>query len=97
MWGDAQQHGALEAGGAQPPDVGVLDITDPTVDDFEAVSRGAGREVLALDQRGAEAAQRGLARGGRAARAATDDQHVEKVAPQALGIPGEGLSQIHAS
>jgi hypothetical protein len=54
----------------------VLDVANAAVNDLEAVGRGAGAEVFALDQRGTVAAQCGLARRRRAGGSAADDEHV---------------------
>src|SRR5262249_42586335 len=90
-----QQDCALEARGAQPPDIGMLNVTDAAVYDLEAVGRGASGEVLALDERCVEAPQSCLARGGRAGSAASDHQDIEQFATQPSDVAANDRSRAH--
>src|SRR5205085_2938843 len=46
-------------------DVSLLEITEAAVDQLRGSTRGAGREIRALDERGAESAHRRVARDAR--------------------------------
>ena len=54
----------------------VLEVADPAVNDLEALGRGAAAEIAALDQHGAQAAQRRIPERGRPESAAADDGEV---------------------
>jgi hypothetical protein len=73
---EAQEHRALAARGAQPTNVAVLQVTNAAVYHLEAVSRGTGTEIAALDERDFQAAERRFARGGGACRSTADDEEV---------------------
>ena len=98
MRGDAQHRGALGTRGAQPPDIGVLQIADAAMDHLEALGRGAAREIPLLDQRDPQAAQRRVPRRGGAERPAADDEHVELRAREclemALHVAGSSAPKI---
>ena len=57
-------------------DVAVLQVAQATVHELGRLGRRAGREVVALDQRGAQATGGGVEGDARAGDAATDDEHV---------------------
>ncbi len=83
---DAQHRGALGTGGAQPADIGVLQIADAAVNHLEAFGRGAAREIPLFDQRDAQAAQGCVPGGGGAERPAADDQQIELCCGECLEV-----------
>ena len=55
----------------------LVEVAEPAVHELGAPRAGAGREVVALDQRGSETATGGVERDARAGDAATHHEHVE--------------------
>jgi hypothetical protein len=74
---DLQQRRTFATRGAQTPHVAMLQVTNATVHDFEAMRRGAGGEILPLNKRCAKSPQRRFARGGCACGTTTHDENVE--------------------
>ena len=58
-------------------DVALLEVAQPAVDELRGLRRRARGEVVALDERGAQPAGRGVEGDPRAGDAAADDEHVE--------------------
>jgi hypothetical protein len=56
----------------------VLQVAQPAVHQLRALRRGARRQIVALDQRRAQAAGGGVECGAGAGDATTDDEHVER-------------------
>ena len=71
------------------PHVALLEVPQPAVDELRAAARGPAGEVVGLDQRGREAAARGVESDADTGDAAADDEHVEALAwpgvPASLG------------
>ena len=72
-------------------DIALLEVAQPPVDELGALRRRAAGEVLGLDEGGAQAAGGGVEGDPDAGDAAADDEHVERLARQALEHrrPGE--------
>ena len=68
---------ALGEGLVDEADVALLEVAQAAVDELRGLRRGAGGEVVALDERGAQAAGGGVERAADAGDAAADDQDVE--------------------
>ena len=66
------------------PDVAVLEVPQTAVDELGALRRGPAGEVVALDERGAQATCHGVERDAGAGDPAADDQHVELLVAQSL-------------
>ena len=66
------------------PELTLLQVADPAVDQLGGLGRRARSEVVLLDQRGAQAAAGGVQGHPGAGDAAPDDQDVEMLAGQAL-------------
>ena len=75
--GVAQQALALVQRLVDEAHVAVLQVAQPAVDELGRLGRRARGEVVPLDQRGAQAAGRGVERHAGAGDAAADDEHVE--------------------
>ena len=86
--GVAAQPLALAQGLVDEPDVAVLEVAQPAVDELRALRRRAAGEVVALDERGAQAAARGVEGHAGAGDAAADDEDVERRAAEGLERPG---------
>ena len=84
---NSQQNGSLPAGCAHSRNIEVLKVAYPSVHDLEAMRRGSGAKVVALDERRAEATDACFARHGCAGRAATDHEDVEFTASQIRKVP----------
>ena len=69
-------------------ELALLQVAEPAVHELRALGAGAGREVVALDQRGAQAPAGGVERHAGAGDAATDDQDVEAFLAESLQRPG---------
>ena len=65
-------------------DVAVLQVAQPAVHELRALRRRAAGEVVALDQRGAQAAAGGVERHPGAGDPAADHEHVERLGAQLL-------------
>src|SRR5215217_8299175 len=77
MWGDAEQRLTLAHVGADQAEVEQLEVAQPSMDQAGRAGRGAGADVLTLDQPHAQSAQRGVAGDPAADDPAADDQDVE--------------------
>ena len=64
------------------PDLALLQVAEPAVHELGGLRRRARREVVALDERGAQAPAGGVERDARAGDAAADDEHVERSSPR---------------
>ena len=64
------------------PELALLQVAEPAVHELRALRRRARREVVALDERGAQAPARGVERDPGAGDAAADDEHVELLVRQ---------------
>ena len=73
----AQQHLALAQRLAHQPEFAVLQIAQAAVDELRGRRRGAGGEIVLLDQDDAKAAAGGVARDAGAVDAAADDGEIE--------------------
>ena len=78
---------ALEQRLADQPEVEVLQVAQPAVDELARARRRAARVVALLHQRDRVAAARGVERDPGAGDPAADDQHVERL----VGQRGEGV------
>ena len=76
----AQQQIALATRLARDREMAVGEIAQAAVHHLRRATRGARREVAALDQQRAQAARRGVAQHAGADDAAADDEHVDAVA-----------------
>ncbi len=74
---DPPEHVALGRRLAHQADVALLEVADAAVDQLRAAAARAGPEVVALDQRHAEAAEGGVACHARPGDAAADNQQLE--------------------
>lgn len=90
-----QQDGALEAGGAKPAHVGMLNVPDAPMHNFEAVGRGSRGEILTLDERGVEAAQGSFAGRGGTRSAASYHEDVEQFTTQPAEVAADGRCRFH--
>jgi hypothetical protein len=77
---DAQQPIALAAGLARHAELTLGDVAEAAVNELRGAARGAGGEVLALDEQRAQAARGGVAQHGGARDAAAHHQQVDAVA-----------------
>jgi hypothetical protein len=71
-----QQALALPEGLADQADLAVLQVADPAVDEAAGGARGAGAQVLGVDQDGAQPAQDGVPGGRRAVDSGADHDEV---------------------
>ena len=78
---------ALEQRLADQPEVEVLQVAQPAVDELARARGGAARVVALLDQRDGVAAAGGVQRDAGAGDPAADDEHVERL----VGQRGEGV------
>ena len=83
------------------PDVTVLQVPQPTVDQLRTLRRRAAGEVVALDQRHSQAAMRRVEGDAGAGDATADHEHVERVVtvervPAELGEHGRALERQHS-
>ena len=76
----AEQRAPLAARLEHEAEVAVLEVAHAAVDEPRRAARGAAREVVALDERDAEAAERGVARDAGAGDPAADDEEVDVIA-----------------
>ena len=88
---EAQQPLAFVQRLAHEPDLEVLEVPQPAVDQSRRRARRARREVAALDEQHGKAGERGLARDRSAIDAGADHDHVVK---RALGAHGRGSSKL---
>ena len=70
------------------PELALLEVAEPAVHQLRALGAGAGREVVALDQRGAQPPAGRVERDPGAGDAATDDQDVEAFVTESPQRPG---------
>ena len=70
------------------PELALLQVAEAAVHQLRALGAGAGREVVALDQRGAQTPAGGVERDPGAGDASTDDQDVEAFLTESLQRPG---------
>jgi hypothetical protein len=87
MRGQLDHELALEQGLADEPEVEVLQVAQPAVDQLRRAAGGARREVGLLDQRDAVAARGGVEGDARAGDPPADDDDVEDL----LGEGGDGV------
>jgi hypothetical protein len=83
---DAQQGAPLATRLEHEPEVSVLEVADPAVDEPRRARRRAARPVVALHERHPQPAQRRVARHAAPGDPTPDDEHVEPLGGQA----GEG-------
>jgi hypothetical protein len=76
VWRNAQQRRSLVARCAQPRHIGVLQVTNATVNYLEAFGGSRAAEIRALDQRRAQPSQGGVTCRGCTERTCADDQDV---------------------
>ena len=81
--GVAPQDLALGEGFVDEPDLLLLEVPEPAVHELRRLRRRARREVVALDERGAQAAAGGVERATDTGDATTDDDDVERLGRQA--------------
>ncbi len=74
---DPQQHLALGQRLAHQPEGALREIAQPAMDQLGRGRRGAGGEIVLLDQQDLEAASGGIARNADAVDAAPDDGEIE--------------------
>ena len=77
------EHLALGQRLVDEPDLALLEVADPAVHELRRLRRGARCDVVALDQRGAQAPRGGVERDAGAGDPAADDEHVEVLVGQA--------------
>ncbi len=82
-----EERGALTDGLPHAGQVAPGQIADAAVDDAQTVGGGGGTEVVALDQRHPEPAERGIPGDARPLDAAADDQNVVLGAGESVEIP----------
>ena len=66
------------------PELALVEVAQAAVDELRAPAAGARREVVALDERGAQAPAGRVERDTRPGDAAADDEHVEVVVTEPL-------------
>ena len=81
--GVAAQDLALGERFVDEPDLLLLEVAEAAVDELRRLRRRARREVVALDERGAQTAAGGVERAADAGDAATDDDDVERFGREA--------------
>src|SRR5881394_2673693 len=82
MWRESQQLSALGARLEDEMELTVLQIPNATVNQTRRSARRSAGEVILLDERDGEPAQRGVARDAAPSDAAADDEQVELMACQ---------------
>ena len=82
-----EERGALTDGLPHAGQVASSEVADPAVDDAQAVGGCGGPEVVALDQRHPESAERGIPGDARSLDAAADDQNVVLGAGESVEVP----------
>jgi hypothetical protein len=91
----SEQASALGARLEDEPQMAVLEVADPAVDEPRRPARGPAREVLLLDERDPQATERGVSRDAAAGDAAADHQKVElPIAERGEAVPACG--RVHA-
>ena len=91
---EPEDHLALERALAHQPHVAQRQVAQAAVDQLGGAARGAGREVLGLEQDDRQPAQRRLAREPRAGDPAADDREVEALGLERRRWRARARSQI---
>ncbi len=88
--GNAHQDAALDERLAHLPDLALLQVADPAVDELRGGGRGGAAEVAAFDERDRETAQRRVPRGEGAGDPPADDDQIEAAAGETAEVTGHG-------
>jgi len=87
--GDPREGRAFAGRLARPPQIEPLQRAQAAVNGPLMIEGGAGSEVVALDERRAKAALRGVVCDGQAGDAPADDEQIEETAGEPIEVAGQ--------